>query len=90
MKTLTIDKNGTLKLTPSVRALLGNAAEVSIREMAGGFFISPVPRRKVIAASDRAQCDWQAAFGTVALSDAKAVESIVESEFETVDPDDWK
>ena len=90
MITLAIHKNGTLKLTPSVLALLGDAAEVSIREMAGGVFISPVLQRKGIAAADRAPCDWQVAFGTVSPSDAKTVESAVESEFETVDPDDWK
>ena len=90
MKTLTIDRNGMLKLTPSVRALLGDAVKVSVREMTGGFFISPVLPRKGTAAANGTPCDWQAAFGTVAPTDAKTVESVVECEFETVDPDDWK
>lgn len=90
MKTLTVDKNGILKLTPSARTLLGDAAKVSIREMAGGLFISPVLRRKVNTATGRSRCDWLVAFGTVAPSDAKAIESVVENEFETIDPADWK
>jgi hypothetical protein len=90
MKTLALAKDGTLKLTPEVCARLGNVAKVSFQEMAGGFFIAPVfPNRKETSA-DGSPFGWRTVFGIVPHADTSAVDAVIASEFETINPDDWK